>query len=205
VQFVLKLDPPRDIKLESLMGIGTTYLYLSMWNDARKFYQMAAAADPNDAESYYGIGLVDWEQCYKVRQAARDRLGIRYSARLSSKKPEQKKVCDELRAENSSVVEEGITNLANAIKLRPDYSDAMAYLNLMYRERVDLDCDDAAAQIRDLKTADEWVDKTLATMKARADKPASASESNSGQRFRLTIPGPPPPPPPPPPTAPSPR
>ena len=46
----------------------------------------------------------------------------------------------------------------------------MAYLNLMYRERADVQCDDPAARAADLKTADEWVDKTMATKKAKAEK-----------------------------------
>jgi len=65
---------------------------------------------------------------------------------------------------------EGIDSLNTAIKLRPDYDDAMAYLNLMYRERADVECDDLAARQEDLKTADHWVDETLSTKKAKAEK-----------------------------------
>jgi len=43
----------------------------------------------------------------------------------------------------------------------------MAYLNLMYRERADLDCYDTTARAQDLEAADEWVDKTLAVKKAK--------------------------------------
>jgi len=43
-------------------------------------------------------------------------------------------------------------------------------MNLMYREKADLECDDAAANAADLKTADEWVDKTMATKKAKLEK-----------------------------------
>jgi hypothetical protein len=46
----------------------------------------------------------------------------------------------------------------------------MAYMNLMYREKADLECDDLHAREQDLKTADDWVDKTLATKKAKAEK-----------------------------------
>jgi len=67
-------------------------------------------------------------------------------------------------------VREGIDNLTKALQLRPDYDDAMAYLNLMYRERADIQCTDPAARSADLKTADEWVDKTMATKKAKAEK-----------------------------------
>ena len=46
----------------------------------------------------------------------------------------------------------------------------MAYLNLLYREQADLDCDNADARKADLKQADQWVDKTMATKKAKAEK-----------------------------------
>jgi hypothetical protein len=46
----------------------------------------------------------------------------------------------------------------------------MAYLNLMYREKADLECDDLTARAEDLKVADDWVDKTLAVKKAKAEK-----------------------------------
>jgi hypothetical protein len=68
------------------------------------------------------------------------------------------------------MIEEGMDNLNKAIELRPDYDDAMAYVNLMYRERADLECDDPAARARDLKSADSWVDKTLLAKKLKAEK-----------------------------------
>jgi hypothetical protein len=43
-------------------------------------------------------------------------------------------------------------------------------MNLMYRERADIQCDDPAAREADLKTADDWVDKTMAVKKAKAEK-----------------------------------
>ena len=50
----------------------------------------------------------------------------------------------------------------------------MAYMNLMYREKADLECTDPAGRAADLKTADEWVDKTLATKKEKAAKQPGA-------------------------------
>jgi hypothetical protein len=73
-----------------------------------------------------------------------------------------------------SVAEHGIDSLKKAIALRPDYDDAMAYINLLYRERADLEYDDPGARARDLKTADDWVDKTLATKKMKAERQAAA-------------------------------
>jgi hypothetical protein len=71
-------------------------------------------------------------------------------------------------------IQEGIDTLGKAIQLRDDYDDAMAYMNLMYREKADVECDDLAARADDLKTADMWVDKTLAAKKAKAEKQAAA-------------------------------
>jgi len=46
----------------------------------------------------------------------------------------------------------------------------MAYLNLMYREKADLECDDPRPVRQTQKTATNWVDKTLAVKKVRAEK-----------------------------------
>ena len=51
----------------------------------------------------------------------------------------------------------------------------MAYMNLMYRERADVQCDDLVAREADLKTADDWVDKTMACKKAKAEKKEGSS------------------------------
>jgi hypothetical protein len=40
----------------------------------------------------------------------------------------------------------------------------------MFREKADVECDDLAARAEDLKTADHWVDQTLLTKKAKAEK-----------------------------------
>jgi len=38
-------------------------------------------------------------------------------------------------------IQEGIDSLRRRWILRTDYDDAMAYMNLMYRERADVQCD----------------------------------------------------------------
>src|SRR6202007_2289879 len=104
------------------------------------------------------------------RMEERAKLGMQPDEPLKDKK-----VCAMLKEKNSANIQEGIDNLNQALKLRPDYDDAMAYMNLMYRERADVQCEDPAARAADLKTADEWVDKTLAVKKAKAEKqPGSA-------------------------------
>ncbi len=133
---------------------------------------MASELDPNDPEPYYSIGVIDWTACYQPRMEERAKLGMKPDEHLSASNKEQKKVCEQLKPKNEPYIQEGIDSLNKAIQLRPDYDDAMAYMNLMYREKADVECDDAAARTDDLKTADGWVDKTLAVKKAKAEKAA---------------------------------
>jgi hypothetical protein len=120
------------------------------------------------------VGVIDWTQTYQPRMEARAKLGLKPEDSLNPKDKEQKKVCDELKDKNAPDIQDGIDVLNKALQLRPDYDDAMAYMNLMYRERADVECEDPAARAADLKTADDWVDKTMATKKAKAEKQPGA-------------------------------
>jgi len=165
---VLQVDP-RNIN--SIKGIAYLYLQMKKFDLSKEFYKKASAADPNDPEPYYSVAVIDWTQTYQPRQEERAKLGMKPDDSLAAK---DKKVCAMVKEKNDANVQEGIDNLNKALQLRPDYDDAMAYLNLMYRERADIQCDDPAARAADLKTADDWVDKTMATKKAKAEKQPGA-------------------------------
>ena len=171
---VIDANPSRDQKVNSAKGIAYLYLNEKKWDQAKKYYRMASDLDPNDAEPYYSVGVIDWSQSYQPRMEERAKLGMKPDEHLSGKNKDQKKLCEELKAKNSAVIQEGIDSLDKAIKLREDYDDAMAYMNLMYRERADIECDDEAARAADLKTADQWVDKAMQAKQARAAKAAAA-------------------------------
>jgi len=173
-QKVIDANPSRDQKVNSAKGIAYLYLNEKKWDDAKKYYRMASDLDPNDAEPYYSVGVIDWSACYAPRMEARAKLGMKPDEHLSGKNKDQKKVCEEMKAKNGAAIQEGIDSLDKAIKLREDYDDAMAYMNLMYRERADIECDDEAARAADLKTADQWVDKAMTAKQARAAKAAAA-------------------------------
>ena len=169
-QHVLDMKPARDQRVNSAKGIAYLYLNMKKFDDAKKYYRMAADVDPNDPEPYYSVGVIDWTACYQPRMEERAKLGLKPDENLNPKNKDQKKVCEQLKTKNMPSIQEGIDSLNKAIKLRPDYDDAMAYLNLMYREKADVECDDLAARQEDLKTADHWVDQTLLTKKAKAEK-----------------------------------
>ncbi len=66
------------------------------------------------------------------------------TARATSKAP--KKVMEPLKQQNAPLVDEGLQYLNQAVANRPNYDDAMAYLNLIYRRKADVDYGNAAAQ-----------------------------------------------------------
>jgi tetratricopeptide (TPR) repeat protein len=158
-------NPPKEAKAHSLKGIASLYFNMKKLADAKEYYKKVAELDPNDPEAYYSIGVIDWTLSYQPRMEARAKLGLQPTEQLKDKK-----VCDQLRTSNMDKIEEGRQNLEKALQLRQDYDDAMAYLNLVYREEADLTCNDPAKRQELLKQADTWVDKTMATKKAKAEK-----------------------------------
>jgi len=166
---VLDLHPPKEQQVHSLKGIASLYFNMKKFDQAKDYYQKVAELDPNDPETYYSIAVIDWTQAYQKRMDERAKLGLKPTDDLKDKKD-----CAELiktiKTQNDPAVQDGIQKLQKAIELRPDYDDAMAYLNLLYREQADLQCDNPDARKADLKTADDWVDKTMATKKAKAEK-----------------------------------
>jgi tetratricopeptide (TPR) repeat protein len=173
-QKVIDANPSREQKVNSAKGIAYLYLNMKKWDDAKKYYRMASEVDPNDPEPYYSVGVIDWTACYQPRMEERAKLGLKPEEHLSANNKDQKKVCQELKEKNAPSIQEGIDSLNKAIQLRPDYDDAMAYMNLMYREKADVECDDLATRTDDLKTADHWVDETLRVKKAKAEKAAQS-------------------------------
>ncbi len=156
--------------INSVKGIAYLYLQMKRFDDAKKYYRQAAQLDPNDPETYYSIAVIDWTQSYQPRMEERAKLGLKPQDPLNDKK-----VCSDLREANMEEVDEGMQMLQKALELRPDYDDAMAYLNLLYREKADMTCDNPEERAALNKTADEWVEKTMATKKANAEKKAKSA------------------------------
>src|ERR1019366_8032387 len=75
----------------------------------------------------------------------------------------------DLTARYGPVIESGLRALEKALEINPQYDDAMAYINLLVRERADLR-ETAEEWNRDVALADEWVTKALATKKAKAER-----------------------------------
>jgi tetratricopeptide (TPR) repeat protein len=168
-------DARREYRLQAMKGIASLYLNMKRFDDAVAAYQRVIDTDPSDAEPYYSIGVLRWSEAYRQRMDLRAKLDLQPMDSLPPG-PE----CVELRAKVESGVEDGMQRMKKALELRPDYDDAMAYMNLLYRERAEYECDDPQARTADLKTADEWVDLTMATKKRKAEHGTVVERPSTG-------------------------
>src|SRR5436305_12622953 len=73
----------------------------------------------------------------------------------------------DLKNQFGAVIEGGISNLEKALAIDPRYEDAMAYMNLLIRERADL-LDSKEEYVREISAADDWVMQALKTKKEKA-------------------------------------
>jgi tetratricopeptide (TPR) repeat protein len=170
---VLKMDPNNGT---AITFIAQIYYNMKEFDKAKEYQRRRLKIDPNDPEPYYWIGVIDWATAYPRRMQVRKDLDIAYPKDPSKPGvlpalPEKARV--QLAEENGPLVEEGIEALQKAIEIKPNDADAMAYLNLMYREKSDLE-PNAAEREADLQKADEWVEKALDMKKQAAAKAAAA-------------------------------
>ncbi|MDR3736793.1 MAG: hypothetical protein P4L10_14820 [Acidobacteriaceae bacterium] len=79
-------------------------------------------------------------------------------------------ICARLQEANTALVDDGLKTLLRAIELRPNYDDAMSYLNLVYRRKANLECGDASARKADIAQANLWVNRAMSTRKRNAEQ-----------------------------------
>jgi tetratricopeptide (TPR) repeat protein len=162
---VLRVDPKNTTAIASAAQM---YYYMKKFDKALEYQRRWLQVEPNNPDPYYWIGVLDWAICYPRTQQMRKDLKI-----VSPKDPKDpntlppfpEKARAQLAEENGPLVKEGLEDLQKAISLRPNDFNTMAYLNLTYRQKADLESD-ASARADDLKQAEDWVDKAVALKKA---------------------------------------
>ncbi|MEO7143207.1 MAG: tetratricopeptide repeat protein [Bryobacteraceae bacterium] len=181
---VLKDAPGDKTALASLASIAYNQAQaMSAEEKAKKFdeaaewYKKLIAVDPNNKEAYYSLGVIAWAKWYPALMTARAKLGMKPEAPGPIK---DQKVKEELKAQYLPMIDEGIQNLHKALDIDKEYDDAMAYLNLLIREKADL-ADNPDEYKKQTEIADNWVQKALDTKKLKASRvPSGATGINNG-------------------------
>ena len=164
-QEVLDKDPNDVNSLKQIAGI---YYNLNKFEDAKTWQKKVLAVDAKDPEAAYTIGSIDWRLAHENVLAAFIPAGLTDDGEGNAKAP--KKVMDPLKALNAPLVAEGLDYLNQAVANRANYDDAMAYLNLIYRRKADLDFGDESARKADVASAEDWRQKAMGTRKANEAK-----------------------------------
>jgi len=152
-------------------GAPTVEEKLARLDKAAQWYRKLIEVDPKEKEAYYSLGVITWAKFYPEWMAARNKLGMKPDEPGPLK---DRKLRDELRKKYWDMIEDGIANLRKALEIDPEYDDAMAYLNLLHRERADLQ-EDVALYKKDIDEADMWINKTLETRKIKAERQPKAA------------------------------
>ena len=164
--------------LSAIDGIGSILFQMAgtpydpkMFEESKIYHQKHIQLKPEDPEPYYWIGVINWTEAFRANSEMRkdyNEKNIRKQIKDTDPLPPALRA--EYVAKYGTHIDEGIAALQKAIELRPDYDDAMAYLNLLYRRKAD--AVESANERNDLlKQADDLVDKVKEVKQKRASQP----------------------------------
>lgn len=164
-QEVLAKDPNDVNSLKQIAGI---YFNIKKLDDAKTWQKKVLAVDPKDPEAAYTIGVIDWTEAHQNKLKELSAVGMDDDGKGNLKAP--KKTMETIKQQNAPLVEEALNYLNQAIANRANYDDAMQYMNLIYRNKADVDFGNADAVKQDIASAEEWTSKAMGTRKANEAK-----------------------------------
>jgi tetratricopeptide (TPR) repeat protein len=157
-QQVLTRDPNN---INAVAGLASIYQNTAQFDKAHEYYLKYTQMDPTNPVPFYAVGTVDW---------------IVVSNLQNPRPPE----------EQATLIQEGLDYLDKSLALNPDYEEAMAYKNLLYRQKARLANLVAENRAKEVKNraerdsilaaakkeeeaftaqADEWFNKAMETRK----------------------------------------
>ncbi len=175
-QQVLAVDPN---SLSAIDGIGSILYQMaaapytpSKFEESKSYHLKHIRLKPGDPEPYYWVGVIDWTLSFRANADMRAEYNHSNPRKqIKDDQPLPPQLREEYASKYGPVVDEGIQELNKAIELRPDYDDALAYLNLLLRRKAD---QVASLEERDtlLKRADALVEKVKEIKQRKMEAPA---------------------------------
>jgi len=176
---ILGIDPNN---ISAIDGIGSilfqmagTPFDLKKFEESKSYHQKHIELKPNDPEPYYWIAAIDWIVAQRINLELRAAYNKDHVAKqVRDTEPMPSAVRAEYVTKSSAMVEEGIAALQKALQIRPDYDDAMAYLNLLDRRKADM-VESAEERSNLQNQADALLDKVKEIKQKRAEQPQPGS------------------------------
>ena len=167
----LEMEPEN---LLALQGLGALLFHMAQQPydrqklmESRSVHYRHAQLKPQDPEPQYWIALIDWTIAFHGNVALRAEYNQSASPQLAQLDPLPAPLVDQFREQYGWLVDDGIAHAKKAIELRADYADALANLNLLYREKAD-QCPSADERASYLQAADALVEQVVKIKKQKA-------------------------------------
>jgi tetratricopeptide (TPR) repeat protein len=112
---------------------------------------------PDKPEVLYTIGVSDWGKSFNA-------------------------TADMDPAKRAQYVESGLSSLDQALKLKPQYFEAMVYYSLLFREKAKVESADAAKSAQDLAQAEEWKNKAVELRKQQKAEEAKKQKEEAQKK-----------------------
>jgi tetratricopeptide (TPR) repeat protein len=173
---VLSLDPQN---ISAIDGLGSLLYQMAgspfdpdLFQESKSYHQKHIYLRPEDPEPYYWLGVIDWTLSFRANGLLRVKhnLSVR-GKQLNDDAPLPPDLREEYISAYGQIIDEGIESLKHAISIKPDYDDAMAYLNLMYRRKADTSASESERE-QLIKMADDLIDKVKDIKQGRAEAPS---------------------------------
>jgi tetratricopeptide (TPR) repeat protein len=132
---------PKDSK--AMQSLAMLYFKKGDFDNGVKWLKERLTVEGTNPEVYYLIGVQAWDRSYNF--------------------PNTDPV---LRAK---IVDEGMAALNKAVEMKPDYFEAISYINLLYREKAKMETDPAKKQ-EYTDTANKYLQQALELRKAAQEK-----------------------------------
>ncbi len=145
------LTHPGD--LEAVRSIATLYAKQGNFNESLNWYEKITLLDSKNPESFYIYGVVCYEKVAKNPPAD--------------------------PGEKMAIIQKGEAALMKASQMKPDYFEALVYLNLLYRQQA-LTETDPAKQQQLIAEADKIRNEAVEITKKK--KAAAQAQSGSGAK-----------------------
>jgi tetratricopeptide (TPR) repeat protein len=176
---ILASDPK---SLSAIDGLGSILYNMAggppfdpkMMEESKSYHQKHIELKPDDPEPYYWVGVIDWSLAFRGNRDLREEYNKTARKSVSDTDPMPPPLATQFQQKYGAIVDEGIGSLQKAIQLREDYDDAMAYLNLLYRQKADMETTPDAHDA-DVKLANDLVEKVKAIKQKKMEAPQPAS------------------------------
>ncbi len=151
-QNILQSEPGHT---DAMLSIASLYYQLQEFDKSKEWCAKILSIDPNNAEAYYRVAVMDYEDSVK-------KTGLQ-GENVEFLSPEEKD-------HTLKDIDEGLSYIDKALKVRPDYFDAMDYQNLLWREKAKFE-KDKVKKAELIREADLVAQKALAMrLKAKEEE-----------------------------------